>query len=52
MSRLFEEAGGRAICAVGQSPLDVAPGSIHQRAPIILGCKRDVDAIEALIAAE
>lgn len=52
MSRLFEEAGGRAICGVGQSPLDVAPGNIHQRAPIILGCKRDVDAVEALIAAE
>ena len=52
MSRLFEEAGGRAICAVGQSPLDLVPTDLHQRAPVILGCKRDVDILEGLIAAE
>lgn len=52
MARIFEEAGGRAICAVGASPLDIVPTKLHQRAPIFLGCKRDVDLLESMLARE
>jgi fructose-1,6-bisphosphatase I len=52
MSRIFEEAGGRAICGVARSPLDIVPTDLHQRSPVILGCKRDVDIVEALLGGE
>ena len=52
MARIFEESGGRAICAAGASPLDLVPATLHQRAPCILGCARDVDMLEAMLAAE
>ena len=52
MSRIFEEAGGRAICGVARSPLDIMPTDLHQRSPVILGCKRDVDIVEALLGSE
>ena len=48
---LFEQAGGRAICAPGRSPLDIVPTAAHERCPIYLGCARDVDALEACLAA-
>lgn len=50
MSMLMEAAGGRAITAPGRRILDLEPAKIHERAPIFLGCKRDVDIIEALLA--
>jgi len=52
MSRIVEEAGGRAIAAAGASPLDALPAELHARTAIFLGCRRDVDALEALLAAE
>jgi fructose-1,6-bisphosphatase I len=42
MSLLIERAGGMAT--TGEMPiLDIQPTSIHQRSPIILGSKDDVE---------
>ncbi len=49
MAYIIEHAGGRAIAGRVES-LDVAPQSIHERCPIFLGSKADVDRIESLIA--
>ena len=49
MAFLTEKAGG--LATTGTSPiLDLVPTSIHQRSPIILGCKRDVEVIIGLYA--
>jgi fructose-1,6-bisphosphatase I len=42
MSFLLVKAGGAAHTG-HTAVLDVVPTSIHQRCPVILGCKRDVD---------
>lgn len=48
MAMLVEKAGGRAIDGK-QCMLDIPPsGGIHDRAPIYLGSKQEVDKIEAL----
>jgi fructose-1,6-bisphosphatase I len=44
MSLVMEEAGGAADTGRGRV-LDVEPTKIHQRAPIIMGCKRDVETV-------
>ena len=45
MAFVFEAAGGAA--SVGRaSPLDQVPASLHQRSPIVLGSKSDIDAYE------
>ena len=51
MSLLMETAGGKASTGSGRV-LDVQPTSIHERCPIYIGCARDVDALDALFAAE
>lgn len=33
-----------------QRVLDLQPTAIHQRAPIYLGCKRDVDLVHKFLA--
>ena len=46
MAMLVEQAGGRAI--TGCRPiLDVRPESLHQRVPVILGSKNEVDRVAA-----
>jgi len=47
MAFLVENGGGRAITGKG-SVLDLQPSNIHERSPIFLGSKQDVDRIEAL----
>lgn len=47
MAFLVENGGGRAITGSGPV-LDLQPGKIHERCPIFLGSKQDVDRIEAL----
>ena len=47
MSFLIEKAGGAATTGT-QRILDIVPTGIHQRSPIFLGSKRDVDKISAL----
>lgn len=44
MSLIMEEAGGVATTGT-QRVLDIVPKSIHERAPVFLGCKRDVDRV-------
>lgn len=49
MAFLVEAAGGMASTGT-QRILDLKPTSIHERAPIFLGCKRDVSKVEELYA--
>lgn len=42
MSMIVEQAGGKSTTGT-MRVLDIQPTSIHQRVPIFLGCKRDVD---------
>ncbi len=48
---IFEVAGGRAICGK-QRILDIPFTGIHQRTPLIIGSKKLVDELEALILQE
>lgn len=60
MSMIMEEAGGKAVTGLSQaatkdkpegaSPLDIVPTKTHQRAPIYLGCCRDVELILKYLA--
>ena len=47
MAFLVENAGGRAITHKGPV-LDIVPTSIHERCPIFLGSKANIDRIEAI----
>ncbi len=40
---LVEQAGGRAITDEGMSILDIEPTSLHQRVPLIIGSRAEVD---------
>jgi fructose-1,6-bisphosphatase I len=51
MAYLVERGGGRAISARGRPVLDLQPEKIHERSPIFLGSKADVDRIEELLPA-
>lgn len=51
MAFLVEAAGGRAITHEGPV-LDIVPTSIHERCPIFLGSKTDIDEIEAIFHAK
>jgi fructose-1,6-bisphosphatase len=45
MAMIVEQAGGAA--STGRSRiLDLAPAELHERVPLILGCKAEVDRIE------
>mmetsp|Transcript_35117 Transcript_35117/g.91940 ORF Transcript_35117/g.91940 Transcript_35117/m.91940 type:complete len:379 (-) Transcript_35117:241-1377(-) len=52
MAMITEQAGGVASTGMFegkiQRVLDVVPDNIHARCPIIMGCKRDVEALLAL----
>ena len=47
MSLLIERAGGAATDAVNRI-LDIAPTDIHQRVPVVLGSKNEVDYVKNL----
>jgi fructose-1,6-bisphosphatase I len=49
MAMIMEQAGGKAIAAPGQRILDVQPGDIHQRTPVILGSAEEVEHVAALL---
>lgn len=49
MAYLIEKGGGRAIAGPGKSVLDLQPELIHERSPIFLGSKADVDRVEELL---
>lgn len=43
---IAEQAGGRAITDDGREIMDIEPDSLHQRVPLIIGSKHDVDKAE------
>ena len=47
---IFEAAGGKSSMGAGKSPLDVQPTELHQRVPLIIGSKHDVNAYERIVA--
>ena len=47
MAMLVEQAGGKALAAPEVRILDVQPVEIHQRTPVILGGKDEVDLVTA-----
>lgn len=47
MSLLIEQAGGLATDAVNRI-LDIEPTSIHQRVPVVLGAKNEVEYVKKL----
>lgn len=48
MSFLMEQAGGKAIARADSNIMDLPPTGIHDRCPIYLGSKGEVDRIEQL----
>ncbi|HEB68946.1 MAG TPA: class 1 fructose-bisphosphatase [Desulfobulbus sp.] len=46
LAMVVEQAGGRAITDDGRRILDIEPTSLHQRVPLIIGSKKDVDLAE------
>jgi len=49
LAMLIEQAGGRAITDDGINILDIEPDSLHQRVPLIIGSKHDVDEAEEFL---
>ncbi len=47
LSWIIEQAGGKAITGKETNAMDFVPEKIHQRTPIILGSKQDVDLVES-----
>lgn len=47
MSMIVEQAGGAGTDAVNRI-LDITPTNIHQRVPVVLGAKNEVDYIKKL----
>ena len=45
MAMIVEQAGGAASTGRGRI-LDLVPTDLHERVPLILGCKAEVDRIE------
>jgi fructose-1,6-bisphosphatase I len=50
MAMLVEQAGGKALTGPGQRILDVQPGDIHQRVPVVLGSPEEVDLVMGKLA--
>jgi fructose-1,6-bisphosphatase I len=46
---VVEQAGGRAITGDGREIMEIEPEELHQRVPLIIGCKYDVDEAEAFL---
>jgi len=49
LSFVAEAAGGRALTAPGQRVLDIEPTELHQRVPLFVGSREDVDELEAFL---
>ena len=43
---IIEQAGGRAITGDGREIMEIQPEELHQRVPLIIGCRYDVDEAE------
>ncbi len=44
------QAGGRAITGDGRDILEIEPEELHQRVPLIIGCRHDVDEAEDFLS--
>ncbi len=47
---IVEQAGGRAITDDGHEILDIEPSDLHQRVPLVIGGRKDVEVAEAFLA--
>jgi fructose-1,6-bisphosphatase I len=47
---IAEQAGGRAITDDGRDIMDINPEELHQRVPLVIGCRHDVDIAEEFFA--
>ncbi len=52
LAMIAEQAGGRAITDDGRRILEIKPTHLHQRVPLIIGSKRDVDMAEKFFSGE
>lgn len=52
LAMIVEQAGGRAITDDGRRILDIDPTGLHQRVPLIIGAKQDVDLAEQFLRGE
>ncbi len=52
LAMVVEQAGGRAVTDDGRRILDIEPASLHQRVPLIIGSKQDVDLAEMFLRGE
>lgn len=46
---IVEQAGGRAITGDGREIMDIEPEELHQRVPLIIGSRHDIDEAEAFL---
>jgi fructose-1,6-bisphosphatase I len=51
LSMICEQANGRAVDGLGHRILDITPTELHQRVPLLIGSRKDVDEAEAFLAA-
>ncbi len=51
LAMVVEQAGGRAVTDDGRRILDIEPTSLHQRVPLIIGSKKEVDLAESFFKA-
>lgn len=49
LAYIVEQAGGRAITGDGRDIMEIEPEELHQRVPLIIGCRYDIDEAEAFL---
>ena len=47
---VVEQAGGRAITGDGREIMEINPEELHQRVPLIIGCRHDIDEAESFLS--
>lgn len=47
MSMIIEQAGGRSITGT-ENVMDIQPTELHQRVPVMMGCRSEIDYLESL----
>jgi len=49
LAYIVEQAGGRAITGDGRDIMEIEPTELHQRVPLIIGSRYDIDEAEAFL---
>jgi fructose-1,6-bisphosphatase I len=44
-----EQAGGRAITDEGENIMDIQPQSLHERVPLVIGSRHELDLFEEFV---